>query len=174
MIIWVTGMSGAGKTTLCEALFELAKPRVPELLLLDGDVVRAVFGGELGFSEPERRVQIGRIQRLAKMLDEQGAVVLVAALYAHPDLLADNRRNFSAYFEVYVRASMQLLESRDSKGLFGAKVPNVVGVDIPWHEPAHPDMTIDADQCEPPGLLAERVARSIPRLAQALETTFES
>jgi adenylylsulfate kinase len=118
MVIWLTGLSGAGKTALSDALIAAVKPRLPTLVRLDGDVIRAIFGAGLGYSEPERVVQIKRIQALAKELDQQGFVVLVAALYAHPDLLAWNRANFSDYFEVYLNTSLEEVQRRDAKGLY--------------------------------------------------------
>ena len=66
MVIWVTGMSGAGKTTLCNAVWNLVKPSIPELVLLDGDQVRELFGADLDYSEPSRERQIARLRRLAR------------------------------------------------------------------------------------------------------------
>ena len=91
MVIWITGISGAGKTTICETIVGMTKPSVPELVLLDGDVVRNVFGDELGFTEADRVRQIQRIQRFSKELETQDLIVLVAALYASSELLNWNR-----------------------------------------------------------------------------------
>lgn len=172
MIIWITGISGAGKTTLCDALARLVKPRLPELVVIDGDVVREIFGGALGYSEPERVQQIRRIQHLARELDRQGLVVLVAALYARADLLAWNRQNFQDYFEVYLDATLGLVQKRDAKGLYrkaaAGEMPCVVGIDVPWNAPAHADLRIDADQAPNPESLAVTVAAKVPRLAAAL------
>jgi adenylylsulfate kinase-like enzyme len=172
-VIWVTGLSGAGKTTLCVALEHLAKPRIPEFFRIDGDVVRDLFGQGLGYTEPERVVQINRLQALAGMLAEQGLVVAVAALYAHPDLLAWNRQNLPGYFEVYLDAPLQLVQQRDSKGLYSAAAespsPQMVGLDIPWHAPPQPDLTIDATLGESADTLARKLAASVPGLAARLE-----
>lgn len=172
MVIWITGLSGAGKTTLSVALFELLKPRLPELVLVDGDAIRAMFGESLDYSEASRMVQIKRIQALTAYLSRQGLVVIAAALYAHPDLLAWNRAHLPAYFEVYIEAPLELVRARDAKGLYEkaarGDMPNVVGIDIPWHAPSRPDMVIDAASAEPPPALARRVARAVPRLAAAL------
>ncbi len=148
MVIWITGLSGSGKTTLATALYKAMKPRLPALVRIDGDEVRALFGNSLSFSESDRRLQIQRIQSLAAMLDGQGLPVIVAALYAHPDLLAWNRDHFSNYFEVYIDASLDLVRSRDPKGLYAkaqaGKISHVVGMDVPWHAPDNPHMTVVA------------------------------
>ena len=75
MVIWLTGLSGSGKTTLCNSLWDLLKPDLPQLVLLDGDAIRSALGERLGYKEPDRVVQITRIQNLAKMLSDQGLVV---------------------------------------------------------------------------------------------------
>jgi adenylylsulfate kinase-like enzyme len=171
MVIWLTGLSGAGKTALSDALIAAVKPRLPTLVRLDGDVIRAIFGAGLGYSEPERVVQIKRIQALAKELDHQGFVVLVAALYAHPELLAWNRANFSDYFEVYLNTSLDEVRRRDSKGLYGrakaGEQHNVVGIDIPWHAPKNADLVLDG-AADAPGGLAGRLIEAVPALARAM------
>jgi len=170
--IWVTGLSGAGKTTLCRAMGQLLKPSIPELVLIDGDVVREAFGGDLGYDVVSREQQIRRIQRLARVLSEQGLVVLVSALYASPSLLDWNRQHLAAYFEIYLRAPLAVLRMRDSKGLYraaeGGSMPNVVGIDIPWLEPARPDLIIDVERAPGPQELAGEVLGHLPDLAQRI------
>lgn len=148
----------------------MLKPDLPELVLLDGDAVRKVFGGGLGYREEDRVVQIGRIQGLAKLLSDQGQVVLVAALYSSPQLLAWNRHNIQGYFEVYLEVSIEAAMQRDQKGLYrGAldgTIQDVVGVDIPWHVPQSPDLIINTDDPEDPEALAHGVIASISRLAK--------
>lgn len=175
MVIWITGLSGAGKTTLCAALYRLLKPRLPELVLLDGDAIRSAFGADLGYKEADRQVQVKRLQNLAKVLSDQGLVALVAVLYTHPVLLDWNRHNIRDYFEIYLEASLDTLRVRDSKGWYArvarGEIADVVGVDIPWHTPISPDLVINVDNPEPPEAMARRVARSVPRLACLLEQT---
>ena len=166
MVIWITGLSGSGKSTLCDALYSLLKPTLPQLVKLDGDEIRAAFGDDLGHAEADRQRQIRRIQGLSRVLARQGMVVMVAALYSHPDLLAWNRANLPGYFEIYVNAGLDLLASRDPKGLYAkarrGELPNVVGIDIPWYAPRTPDLTIDAATAPAPDMLAQQVLRSLP------------
>ncbi|MBO89841.1 MAG: hypothetical protein CMP14_10000 [Rickettsiales bacterium] len=94
MVIWLTGISGAGKTTLAALIRDNFKGCLPEMVLVDGDEVRELFGHNLGYKEEDRYRQIERIQKLAHMLDRQCMIVVVSALYAHPRLLEWNRDNF--------------------------------------------------------------------------------
>jgi len=171
MVIWVTGISGSGKTALCAAIWDGLKPILPELVRLDGDAVRAAIGDGLGYREEDRRVQIQRLQRLAKILSDQGLVVLVAALYSHPDLLEWNRLHMKEYFEIYLEASLELVRRRDPKGIYASAAVtgarNVVGLDIPWHAPARPDLVIQADSAPSPADLVRCVVDAVPRLRAA-------
>ena len=173
MIIWSTGLSGSGKSTLCDALTKLLKPSIPELVLLDGDVVREAFGGDLGYREQDRVIQIKRLQALAQALSKQNLVVLVAALYSHPDLLVWNRKNMSLYFEVYLDAPLELVQKRDPKGLYAkaaaGQMTDVVGLDIPWHEPVSPDLRIDMTVEADPDTHARTIIENCPDLKRRLE-----
>lgn len=172
MVIWITGLSGAGKTTVCKAILRIAKDTIPEMVLLDGDIVRDIFDDQLGFTESDRMRQIKRIQRLARELDAQGLVVLVAALYAHPDLLAWNRENFENYFEVYLDAPLELVQQRDPKGLYAkaraGTMDHVVGLDIPWHVPSDPRITVRMTGLETPQAVALQIIEAIPELSARL------
>lgn len=161
MVIWVTGLSGAGKTTLCEAIIKRAKPTLPTLLRLDGDVLRAIADDNLGYAVGDRVKQIRRMQALALEMEKQDFIVLVAALYASDKLLAWNRENFAQYFEIYVNTPMDELKRRDPKGLYtsnGAK-GEVVGVDIPWNAPRTPDLEIDGSSASPDALAVQVLGR---------------
>lgn len=157
-VVWVTGLSAAGKTTICDAMWRQMKPALPNLVRIDGDVVRDVFGSDLGYAEADRVKQIKRLQSLTKMLNSQGMTVLVAALYSHPDLLAWNRKTFNRYFEVYLDANLDIVRQRDPKGIyaraFSGQEKNVVGVDIKWWPPAAPDLTVQVSQDNVPEKIA--------------------
>jgi adenylyl-sulfate kinase len=172
LVIWITGLSGAGKTTLCEAMRAALKPRVPELVVLDGDDVRQAFGGDLGYDEESRARQFRRLQSIARVLAQQGLVVLVAAVYQRPDLMAWNRANLPGYFEVYLKTSLATVRARDPKGLYrralAGETRDVVGMDIPYHAPERPDLTIDADHPEAPDRLAARVIAAAPQLVSRM------
>jgi len=171
-VIWVTGLSGSGKTTLCNAICGLVKKNLPELVVLDGEAIRAAFGSDLGYMEPDRITQLKRLQNTAMLLADQDMVVIVAALYAHPQMLKWNRANLRDYFEVYLDASLDTVRRRDIKGLYAGadsgKIKNVVGVDIPWYPPEVPDLILDENIEEDAESLAQRVIAAVPHLASRL------
>jgi adenylylsulfate kinase-like enzyme len=170
-VLWLTGLSGSGKTSLCREIVRLLKPRLRELIVLDGDAIRAAFGGDLTYSEQDRTIQIKRLQSIAKLLAEQGAIVLVAAVYSNPKLLEWNRCHLPAYVEVYVRASMETLRTRDTKGLYASSdTVDVVGVTIPWSAPRSADVEIATDSGSSPEELARRVIAGVPCLAAAQDS----
>jgi adenylylsulfate kinase-like enzyme len=111
------------------------------------------------------------------MLSEQRLVVLVAALYSHPDLLAWNRANLVDYFEVYLDAPLDLVTQRDSKGLYAGAasgaIPQVVGIDIPWHPPQKPDLKFDAAAGLEPDDMALAVIDAVPLLCTAVAESPE-
>ena len=174
-VVWITGLSGSGKTSICKILSERLKPDLPGLVVLDGDVVRSAFGNDLGYSESDRVVQIKRIQSLAKMLTDQGIYVIVGALYSNPELLDWNRTNIVNYLEVYLDASIETVTRRDSKGLYGTdgtkSMDNVVGMDIPWKHPTNPDLTLNGNGKETPDALADKI---LEQLQYRLSATIES
>lgn len=173
MLVWITGLSGSGKTTLCRAIQTVVKPRMPEVIFLDGDEIRGIFGNTLGYAEEDRVFGVRRIQRMIRMFVEQGHPVVISVLYARSDLLAWNRETFSDYFEVYLNASIGTVQQRDSKGLYNlaaqGEMPNVVGLDIPWHEPENPDLVFDQDAPPAPDEMAGTVIRSVPWLRPCLD-----
>jgi len=161
MVIWITGLSASGKTTLSKAFEKKIKATRPNTVLLDGDVIRELYGNDLGFTEPDRIVQIKRLQSIASFLEKQSILVVVAALYANHELLENNRTRFADYFEVYLKADIEFLMRREFKDLYknalANKIDNVVGVSIPWNEPAHPDIVFDVKD----GYTADEMAQKI-------------
>ena len=176
MTLWITGLSGTGKTTLCCALGQQLKPVCPQLIILDGDAIRALFDNDLGYAEADRMKQIKRMQRLAQLLSRQGQVVLVAALYSHPELLAWNRVHLAGYFELYLQGSLPFLQTRDGKRLYQEAAAgtrqHVVGMDIPWHVPSAADLVIDAETAPSPEESARQVIAAVPQLKALFATRY--
>tara|TARA_B100000686_G_scaffold104955_1_gene112118 strand:- start:881 stop:1390 length:510 start_codon:yes stop_codon:yes gene_type:complete len=150
VVIWITGISGAGKTTIANSIIQNYKHKIYNLVNVDGDAVRELYGNDLGYAEKDRIRQIKRMQKLCLFLENQNLIVIASALYSNFELMNWNRKNFSEYFEIYLNASLELVKKRDPKGIYEkfnkGKEKNLVGIDIPWHEPKKPNLVIDMDK----------------------------
>jgi adenylylsulfate kinase len=160
MIVWLIGMSGAGKTTVGRHLYDRLKPARPGLVFLDGDILRDVWGDAVGHTIEGRRLNAHRISHLCRLLDRQGIDVIASVLSIFPEWQAWNRENFSRYVEVFLDVPMEILRARDSKELYAkadrGEIDNVVGIDIPFPRPANPDLVIAGDD----------IALSAPEIAE--------
>ncbi|MBI5544238.1 MAG: adenylyl-sulfate kinase [Deltaproteobacteria bacterium] len=148
MVIWLVGLSGAGKTTIGREVYARWKAKAPNTVFIDGDEIRGIFRheGEGAYTIAGRRVNSERISALCRWLDRQGINVVCSMLSIFEDHRAENRKSFSRYFEVYLDVSLEDLFARDSKGLYRdareGRRPNVVGIDIPFSAPASPDLVL--------------------------------
>ncbi len=151
-VLWFTGLSGAGKSTVAGAL----ENRLAELgyhtYLLDGDNVRHGLCSDLGFSEQDRRENIRRIGELAKLMADAGLIVLSAFISPHRaerqlvrDLLPEGE-----FIEVFVNASLDVCEGRDPKGLYrkarAGEIPNFTGIDSEYQIPENPEIDLPAGE----------------------------
>ena len=109
MVIWLTGLSGSGKTTIANSFLKKIKSYKIKFILIDGDIIRNLFSKELSFQKKDRIKQIQKIQLLSKFLSDQGFNVIVAALYSNKNLMKWNKKNLKDYVEVYVKAPLELL-----------------------------------------------------------------
>ena len=146
-VVWIIGLSGAGKTAIGTALWHRMRAWDPATVLLDGDAVREVMGNDLGHSLEDRLRNAWRLARLGAFLSRQGISVVCPNISLFPELRVWNRENLPSYFEVYVRVPMEVLKARDSKGLYrralAGELRDVVGVDLPYPEPEHSDLVLD-------------------------------
>jgi len=147
MIIWLIGLSGSGKTTIGKMLCEELKRDNPATVFLDGDILRDVWGDNLGHDIKSRGINAHRLSHLCKMLDNQDINVVAAVLSIFPEWQRWNREKFSRYFEFYLESPLEELKRRDTKGLYiqaeKGLIKNVVGIDIPFPTPPFCDLKID-------------------------------
>ena len=146
MVLWIIGLSGAGKTTLAKKVVEKIRSSKTNVVLIDGDMIRDVFGNDLGHTLEDRRQNADRICRLCKFLDDQGIHVVCAILSLFPESRSWNRGNIKNYYEVYIETPIDQLQKRDYKGLYRkfshGKIKNVAGMDIEFIPPDSPDLII--------------------------------
>ena len=147
MVVWLCGLSGSGKTTIGRLIYARAKPKVPNLLFLDGEDVRSVMGDDLGHDLEGRRRNSIRIAKLCQLLDGQGIHVICCAMTLAPEAQTSNRARIKSYYEVFLNVSVEVLASRDPKGIYkralAGELKNVSGVDIPYTPPAQPHLVLD-------------------------------
>ncbi|MDE7431715.1 MAG: adenylyl-sulfate kinase [Lachnospiraceae bacterium] len=121
-VYWITGLSGAGKTSIGTLLYEKIKQKYPNTVFLDGDVLREVFGNDLGYTRDERMKCAMRYARLCKMLQAQEMNVICCTISMFDDIRSWNRENVGNYREIYVRVSMEVLKKRNQKGLYSTSM----------------------------------------------------
>jgi len=158
-VYWFTGLSGAGKTTVGRLFFAMLRARRPASVFLDGDILREVFGNDLGHSSEERFKSAMRNSRLCKMLSDQGIDVVCATISLFRACQDWNRREISGYREIYLRVPMDVLVKRDQKQLYSkalrGEVTHVMGLDMPIEEPSSPEAIVDNDGSRSPERIAE-------------------
>jgi cytidine diphosphoramidate kinase len=165
MVLWFIGKSGAGKSEIGNRLYSIIKANTPNVIYLDGDVLRSVFSQDLGHTIQERRISETRRSRLCHLLSGQGIHVICSALSNAPDIQKWNRQNIKEYFEVYLKADKKVLYGRDHKGIYkkflNNEIENVVGEDIPFQEPEKPWMTIINDNSRKPQEIAKDIYKNL-------------
>ena len=146
MVVWLIGLSGSGKTTLANEIVASKNNESKNTLLLDGDVIREIFGNDLDYSMEGRLLNAQRICQLGKFLDEQGMNVICAILSIFPETREWNRDNVKDYYEVFIDVPIETLIERDSKGIYDkfnrGEISEVVGMDINFPKPDKADLVI--------------------------------
>lgn len=151
-VLWFTGLSGAGKSTIAHALEERLHAESIESFVLDGDNIRHGLCGDLGFTELDRHENIRRIGEVAKLFCESGSIVMCAFISPYQkdreklkELIGVDR-----FIEVYCEASLSACERRDVKGLYNkarsGQIKNYTGISAPYEPPETPNLILNTEQ----------------------------
>ena len=149
IMIWFTGLSGAGKSTLASAVEAYLHELQYRTYMLDGDNVRHGLNSDLGFSLKDRDENLRRIGEVGKLMVDAGVITLAAFISPLEEERANVRRLFARddFIEVYCNASLDVCETRDTKGMYKkareGKVLDFTGVSSPYEAPISPDITVN-------------------------------
>ena len=167
--LWMTGLSGAGKTTLTNALVKELHERGVSIEVLDGDEVRTNLSKGLGFSKEDRDTNVRRIGYVSRLLSRNGVGVITAAISPYRSIRDEIRKateaDGAAFVEVYVKCPIGVLAERDVKGLYkkalAGEIKEFTGVSDPYEEPFAPAVIVYTDR--------ETVSQSAQRILRELE-----
>ena len=163
--VWLTGLSGAGKSTIAHRLAAALRARgVERVEILDGDEVREHLGAGLGFSRTDRDINIHRIAWVARLLTRHGVATIVAAISPYRAARAEARRLIGPFVEVFVDAPLEVAEARDPKGLYrkarAGAITAFTGLSDPYEAPEAPDVHCATDR--------QTVDESVAAIVEAL------
>lgn len=167
-MLWLTGLSGAGKTTIARGLEDSLEELGVTCCVLDGDDLRKTLSADLGFSAQERLENMRRVAEVAKLFLNQGFIVIVALISPRRSHRAHVRSLFNEhkFIEVFVDAPLSVCEARDPKGLYRRARANQLklftGIDDAYEPPEKPEVRLPSDQ-EPPEVLVQRVVAYLER-----------
>ena len=162
-VFWITGLSGAGKTTCARSVIELLHAQARSAVLLDGDEFREAIEPDLGHSHEDRLKNAFRIARMSQLISRQGVTVVCATMSLFPEIWAWNRIHIPLYRQIYLSSDRETLLSRDSKGLYqkaqNGNEKNIMGWDIEFQEPTDNDFTVKCSEysLETLPLLAQKI-----------------
>jgi bifunctional enzyme CysN/CysC len=174
-ILWFTGLSGVGKSTIANIVDLKLMATGFHTFVLDGDNVRHGLNRDLGFTEADRVENIRRMAEVAKLMADAGLVVLVCAIspYARDRALARKIAGSHPFYEIFVDAPLTVAEARDPKGLYAkaraGKIANVPGIDVPYEAPEAPELRLTSHDA-PAEALADRVLHLL-QLGRTLKVT---
>ncbi|MEC1604796.1 adenylyl-sulfate kinase [Bacillus halotolerans] len=151
-ILWLTGLSGSGKSTIANATARELFEQGFQVIVLDGDNIRHGLNKDLGFSDEDRKENIRRIGEVAKLFVQQGTIVMTAFISPFREDRDQVRQLVEAgeFNEVYIKCDLDICEQRDPKGLYkkarNGEIPFFTGIDSPYEEPEAPELVLDSGQ----------------------------
>ncbi|MEE9166093.1 MAG: adenylyl-sulfate kinase [Candidatus Neomarinimicrobiota bacterium] len=148
--VWLTGLSGAGKTTISIALKEKLETMGYRVQRLDGDVVRQKLTPDLTFTKEDRDKNIERVTFVANLLVQHGIIVLCAFISPYEQERRYARGGIGRFVEVFVKCPLEVCEARDVKGLYSkarrGEIKHFTGIDDPYEEPENPEITVNTSK----------------------------
>lgn len=163
-LIWLTGLSGSGKSTIAFTVEHALVQRGHLAYVLDGDNIRHGLNKNLGFSEEDRQENIRRIGEVGKLYVDTGIITMTSFISPYRRDRDVNRALLKddEFFEVYVEAPLDVCEERDPKGLYkkarAGEIKGFTGIDDPYEEPLHPELVIHTDKVTPQEASVEIIA----------------
>ena len=161
VVCWITGLSGAGKTTIGRFFAEKLRLHHKNVVFLDGDILREIFGGNIGHAPEERLGLAKRYSRLCRMLADQKIIVVCATHSMFHEVRNWNRENIENYWEIYLKVPMDVLIERDQKQLYSralrGEIEHVMGIDEELEEPENPDIVLLNDGSKTPDKIVEHL-----------------
>jgi adenylyl-sulfate kinase len=161
--VWITGLSGAGKTTIAQGLEQVLRSRGLNVEVLDGDVIRTHLSKGLGYSKEDRDTNIRRIGFVCKLLARNGVVAIAAAISPYREARGEVRAEIDHFVEVYASCALEVLQQRDVKGLYSralrGEIPHFTGISDPYEEPLNPEVVLKTDNETEGESLAKLVAK---------------
>jgi cytidine diphosphoramidate kinase len=153
-VVWITGLSGAGKTTLAQAIVKHLRDNGQHVIFLDGDELRDILNRPLNNAlshDRESRLALAmQYAQLCRMLAMQGVIVVIATISLFKEVHRWNRKNLPGYFEVYIKVPLEELRRRDPKSIYqhfnSGEIKNVAGLDLKIDEPLNAHLIIDYAQ----------------------------
>ena len=151
-VLWFTGLSGSGKSTVANATERVLHDMGLQTYILDGDNVRMGLNKDLGFSPEDRTENIRRITEVAKLFADSGSVILTAFISPYREDRDKAREIISTedFIEVFVSADLSVCESRDPKGLYkkarAGEIKGFTGIDAPYEAPLNPELIVETDK----------------------------
>ncbi len=152
VVVWMTGLSGCGKSTVATELQKQLFDRGCSVYILDGDNIRHGLNSDLGFSPEDREENIRRIGQVAKLFAESGTIAITSFISPYRKDRDINRALLpeGEFIEIFVKASLEVCEQRDPKGLYkkarAGIIPEFTGISAPYEEPLHPELVIETDK----------------------------
>ena len=164
-LYWITGLSGAGKSTIGKLLYERIYDLKNNVFLLDGDVGRWAYNDAVGYTQAERKIGAYRNSRVCKMICNQGIDVICCTVSMFDEVRAWNRENFTKYWEIFLDVPMDVLIARDQKGLYSSvrrgENKDVVGLDQESEFPKAPDVRVVNDGTLTPMEVIEEILKQV-------------